>query len=341
MINRVSTIEKSKRFQELKRITNDPKCGDHNVLQDPSTGELLMKKVFMANDEKTAKRYYEKYDARTLRNKPFLIQCYDFNFEIQSEFCSKFYILQAFYEYPYDDLSKQLVQRAKQHRHPPHEELTQLFYNVLEALVYMQTAALGNGYIQLYSIFKDNQNGIYKLIDNFSNVKIKEFYFSLMFSQEVFKLIAPELLELVVRGNDDNSLELSKIDVFHLGLIILSFGTLTPLAPIYDIESAKINEKALDDKIKEFHKHYGQSNPLLMEMLQRTLILDPRKRPYPSELKKEFPSYENFRTVIENTTKGSSIDSKKESLNRPSLDDLESRQRNTDNPFLYKYQFKN
>ncbi len=297
MKERVSNIEKSKRFQELKRINGDPKCGDHNIMQDPNSGELLMRKVFLTNEPKIAQRYYDKFDARTLKNFPFLIQCYDFSFQIQSEFCSKYYVVHVYYEYPYDDLEKMLVSHMKTSKQFTHEELMTLFYHSLEALCHMQSASVGYGYLQLWSVFKDDSTGWFKLIDNFSNLATREFYFHLMTSSQQCKLFAPEILRAIYQP-PAQSLDLTKVDTFHLGLILLSLGTLHPLNDIYDFDHSIILQEKLAAHIKVFEARYRAFNPLLIEIIHQLLVIDSKQRPTPNEVKNFFPSYEHFQSAI-------------------------------------------
>jgi hypothetical protein len=330
MKERVSNIEKSKRFQELKRLTGDYKCGDHNIMQDPENGELLMKKVFMTNEPKTAQKYYDKYDARTLRNYPFLIQCYDFSFQIQSEFCSKFYVLHAYYEYPYDDLEKIFTALSKTGKFFTHEELMTLFYQSLESLCHMQAVSVGYGYLQLYSIFKDTSSDSFKLIDNFSNLGAREFYFNLINSASPNIIIAPEVLSIIYQPSSP-PLNLPKVDVFNLGLIILTLGNLLPLNDIYDFGRSAIIPDKLAMHIKSFEARYSHFNPLLIEVLHQLLILDPNQRPFPSAIKSFFPSFSHFQSVITSRSEVSNKSSPQTPLPLP-------QSTSPINPFQFKYQ---
>ena len=331
MKERTSNIEKSKRFQELKRISGDPKCGDHNIMQDPNSGELLMRKVYMTNEPKTAQRYYEKFDARSLKNFPFLIQCYDFSFQIQSEFCSKYFVVHVYYEYPYDDLEKMLISHIKQSKPFTHEELMTLFYHALEALCHIETVSVGYGYLQPWSMFKDDTTGWFKLIDNFSNLGIREFYFNLITSAQQCKLFAPEVLRVIYQPSAQ-PIELPKVDIFHLGLILLSLGNLHPLNDIYDFDHSLILQDKLNAHIRTFEQKYRSFNPLLIEVIHQLLILDPKQRPVPSAVRKFFPSYDHFQSAIISKSQ-----IRHKSLQQGHIDQYHPSPQTT-NPFQFKFQ---
>lgn len=294
-------------YVEVKQIKNCKRAGDHYVIQNIQTSEIFLRKTIITSEEKNAKKLYDKFANRVQNLSDYLINCQDFSLKIKRDFCSKFYIFRVFYEYPLNDVETLFKEKLKKKNFVTHEKLTQIFYNVLESLVFLEKNSIGHGQLQIFNIFFSEKTKNYKILDNFSSLKFRDIYLNYIYTNKGFFVFAPETLALIQSGSD-KFINYSKIDIFHLGLIILMIGNLTPINKLYDLNNFIIRKEKLEELLKEFENRYGNRNPLLVKIVRNMVVLNCNKRMFPSEFKKNFPSFEKFQNALSRNNSRSNLD---------------------------------
>lgn len=286
-------------LQLIKKVSNSEKVGDHHIYQNQETGELILKKSFLTNEKAEGEKYHYFFKERVQNKCVNMMRCLDYRSMIKSDICSKFYIFEVYYEYPFYDLQKILKSRIKEKISFMHEELMYIFYHILEALCYKEARGNNTGRLQLVNVFYDTDNQIYKLIDDFKRTDFKQDFLDLLYkNKEGFNIFAPETLKLLsISGNQ--RIDYPKIDVYHLGIILLILGNNTKIYDLYDLDRHMINKKCLNSYLAGMYDRYSKQNPLLIEILKDLLIEDPSWRPTPLQVKQKFPTYIEFVQVME------------------------------------------
>ena len=297
MKDKTSQIEDSE-YIEVKRVLGSENTGDHILMQDQATGALMMKKLFRINDKERARATREKYEKRLSSGNPYVIDCLDFSFLTKSQLCVKYFQLAVYYEYPLYDLEKLFKARMNENRYFYHEELMFIFYHALEGLCHFSEQSKGHGYLQFNMVFYDTERQRYKLCENFGHVPLYEQYVTSFFSNNGYKVFAPEMLENM-QANKRESINMAKLDVFNLGVLLLCLGTLSKPLELYDVSYYRLSSFGMEKLLAEFNDRYESKNPLLVEIVKELLILSPLKRATPIEIRARFPSLAQFLEVYE------------------------------------------
>lgn len=295
-LEKTSYIE-SESFVFIKKITGSAKIGDHEILQDQHSGLLVFKKNILTNDFTKAEELKTKYEERKEYICPYMLKCLDYSLSIKHDWCSKFYSIKVYYEYPFYDLEKILKARINSKSKFLHEEIMYVFYHTLEGLCYLESKELNEGHLQLNTVFYDDYLQIYKLVDNFSKLSYKERCFDYFYMNNGFKIFTPEMLK-IMKTNQPIMIDYSKVDIYCLGVIMLALGNIDTIYQIYDLGAFTINYNYLNMFMKKIYDQYNDKNPLLIEIIKDLLIENPEYRPSPLQVKAKFPSYEQFKKVI-------------------------------------------
>ena len=290
----------SDNYTLIKKVTGSGKVGEHEILQDQHTGALVFRKHYLTNDVSKTQAIREKYEKRIQNECPYMLQCIDYSITIKSDWCSKFYSINVYYEYPFYDLEKILKARISARSKFLHEEIGYMFYHILESLCYMEAKGLSDGHLQLNTVFYDIDQQKYKLVDNFSKLSYRERCPDFYYSNNGFKIFTPEVLT-ALRNSDSSPLDYSKVDTYCLGVIMLTLGNLDAIYGLYDLNSFTINQQYLSNLMKKIYDLYHDQNPLLIEIIKDLLIDNPKARPTPLQVKAKFPSYEQFVEVLRQT----------------------------------------
>ena len=289
-------------YTELKRYFGDPKCGDHIILQDPSSAKLVLKKMYGTNDDKKAETILEKTEERLQNISKHIIECLDYEVKVESQLCSKFFTFNVFFEYPLYDLKLLLKARMNEQKPFFHEELMFIFYHSLEALCYYQNYKGGNGFLQLDKLFYDLDNSLYKLCDNFHSLPLEQQYMNIFYTNDGYSIFPPEIFEKMKIGTA-MTLNKPKLDTFNLGMILLCLGNLVKPNDLYDYTSPKMGGFTFQKNIDEFKKNFKKKNPLLVEIVLKLLVLDEKDRFTPVLARNEFPAYSAWLKVYEKNKK--------------------------------------
>lgn len=297
MKDKASPIEDAG-YIEIKRLLGCEATGDHLLLQDPSTGRLVMKKIFHINDMERAKRMLAKFEGRKANGCSYLIECLDYSFKTKTRLCVKYFVMCVYYEYPLYDLERLFKARTSEGRPFYHEELMFLFYHILEALCHLEGLSSAHGYLQLSSIFYDTESQRYKLCENFGMMHPYEQYVGAFFNSNGYKTFAPEVLQAMQVGSKQ-AFDLAKADTYNLGVILLSLGNMAKPIELYDTSFYKVSDYGQEKLMGGFVGRYESDNPLLVEIVKELLVRDQAVRLTPRQVKAKFPSFEQFLEVYE------------------------------------------
>lgn len=314
-----STPIESEGYTPIKKITGSSKAGDHEILQDQHTGLLIFRKNYLTNDQSKAEELREKYEKRKKNACPYMLKCLDYSVKIKSDWCSKFYSIKAYYEYPFYDLEKILKARIGARTKFLHEEIGYVFYHVLESISYLESLDASEGHLQLNTVFYDTELQTYKLVDNFSKVTYRDRCLDYYYTNNGFKIFTPEVLKML-KMNQPMMIDYSRVDTYCLGVILLALGNLDTIYELFDLGNFTINQGYLNNLMKKMYDQYYENNPLLIEILKDLLIENPKHRPTPLQVKAKFPSYEQFKEVL----------AKQAKIDKPSFTKTGTLEMNTD-----------
>ena len=225
----------------------------------------------MYNDPKIAEREAELKKKRKAIKDDCFVNLADYTFEIKKNLCSTNYIVRSFYEFPQRSLKREIFNRRKNSKVSKFstEEMTHLFYNILDAGKKLQEKGKTHGDISPFSIFHTNE-GKFKLApypeEHMTPLKIQQ--------QKSIKgepmYVSSQMLFAAKKRKTKADLDPYKSDIFSLGLVLLEAGLLKNVSNIY--AGSTINETVLDQYVGEFEGQYCD-NPLLFSSLQRMLEL--------------------------------------------------------------------
>lgn len=292
--DRQTKIEET--FKFIRDIKGDKKCGDHAILQNPNTGELILRISRKTDDREQAKTLFQRYHSRMQASCPAILRCIDFSMKHENAWCSNFFYFNVYFEYPFHDLESEMKRKLQDRVRFTHEELTEIFYQALDGLCFFQNEMNGHGKLQAFSIFFDENNRMFKVSEYFLGMARGEYFKFLYLEKGGIKIFAPELVEFLQRRSiviDD-----SKLDMFHLGLILLALGLCNDLSCLYDRTKFSMNLEELKKLILSFKDIYEAQNPLLVSIVEGLLVVDPSKRALPIETRKMIPSHYSFIQVI-------------------------------------------
>ena len=225
----------------------------------------------MYNDPKIAEREAELKRKRKNMKDDFFVNLVDYTYEIKKNLCSTNYIVRSFYEFPQRSLKREIFNRRKNSKVSKFtmEEMTHLFYNILNAGKKLQEMGKPHGDISPFSIFHTN-DGKFKLApypdEHMTPLKIQQ--------EKSIKgepmYVSSQMLFAAKKRKTKSDLDPYKSDIFSLGLVLLEAGLLKNVSNIYT--GSTINETVLNQYVSDFEGQYCD-NPLLFSSLQRMLEL--------------------------------------------------------------------
>jgi serine/threonine protein kinase len=89
-------------------------------------------------------------------NHPNLLQLKDFATGNKSEFCSSFWWLKAYFEYPKSDARFQASMKKQEGGFMPDSDMTHMLYNVVGAGAHLQKNGISHGDVTPYNIAVDS-----------------------------------------------------------------------------------------------------------------------------------------------------------------------------------------
>lgn len=280
----------------VRKLFN-PICGDHFLIQNSSTGKILMKKMIGTDSAVTARALQKAFDFRLNLNAKNVLEMKDYEVEIKSDLCSQYFYFSVYYAYPEKDVSDLFTERNDSEEHFTHEELLQMFYDVSNGLFELRKKDEDRelGYLQMNKVFWDEETSSFNVIENFMNKKINEIYMTMVLSRSPFAVLSPEVL--VRSKNTFKEINRLKVDAFNLGMIILCLGIGVKPGEFYNIKYTQINSQKLQESIAEFEKKYHE-NPLLCSIVKDLLVEEPGLRLDLRAVNKKYPTQDQVSVFL-------------------------------------------
>lgn len=306
--NKVSQYDRS--FRQIKSL-NDPRFGDIQILQNPSTRQVIGVRERKVTDKSEAARLIVAARNRLELKNPYLVNLLDYSVVKQSELCSSFYIIKYYFEYPRTDLRKLIVDREKNGQGLTSAELTNVLYQQNQAQAYLQSQGLAHGDLQPLYIGYDPERSESKLIDKsdtlINDQAIIQAQKNRMVSGQPL-YVSPTMYSNLKKGSTKFQFDRNKEDAFALGLVLLEAGNGRSIQNIYDSKTGQINQGALDQHLEEFNRRFSGQNTLLTSHVSQMVNLNEAARPSPAQIKASLPPYEEVkaRLAVDGSTNTSS-----------------------------------
>lgn len=270
----------------IVRKLHDRMCGEHFLVQNTRTGQFVMKKTVFRDDEDKARALKQNLDAKLKDQNPHALKLHAFELRVQREFCSQSFFFSLYYDYPDDDLGAALVRQIDAGASSSGEQLLKIAYNTLAGLAHLQGLSRNRdaGLLQLDRIYYDRASNDYRVVENIAGRDIFDFYFDLLVAQSSLSVFSPETV--AKRPLINKQFDLSKIDCFNLGLILLCFGL--NLRPRVFYKKRAVDLPLLAAKQGAFTEKY-RGFELLCDLVWDLLTVDIRARPGVQEVLRKYP----------------------------------------------------
>ncbi len=294
MVNKPN-FERQSHYENKYKKTGQSKnalFGEHFIYTNNETNTQIICKEKLYNDRTSLNRAIEDIKIKILNKHDYVLNLLDYSVEVQKNWCSTFYLLRAFYEYPEMSLKKMIVKRKKlssMEGNFKSEELTHLLYHQVEANSYLQENKITHGDLTPSTIFRTNK-GEFKLgFRSQSDMPPARKQMEKIMKKEPI-YISPILFSSIKRREFDKIRHVAhKSDIYSLGLCILEAGLMKSIQGIYD-SGDQIDQNLLDSYLDEFDMKY-EDNPLLFTSVRKMLENDEEERADFLSLKEAMPDY--------------------------------------------------
>ena len=300
LTGRSTLKERKSRFSpennwKIVRKLQNPICGDHFLVQNTQTGEIVMKKIIGTENDASAAKMDKNLKIQVKMDIPTILTLLDYDLETRSDLCSKLFYFSLYYDYPEKTLGDMLMESKDEEEDLSHETLLQLFYDVAKGLKVLskKNAAREQGRLQLNRVYRGGLN--FKVIENMMNHKVSDLYMNLALSRDKMAILAPELLSKNRPAFD--KLDLGKLDTFNLGLIILVLGLKKTPKSLYTFTFSEFKQDVFEASCGRFRKKYAQ-NPLLVKIVDDLLEFEPSRRKNLDEIIAKYPSADQVSAFI-------------------------------------------
>lgn len=285
----------------IVRKLHNPICGDHFLMQNSSSGKLLMKKLAGTEDSETAVKLENKLKDQIRKRNKFVISILDYELRVKSELCSQYFFFSIFYPYPEKSVNDLFNEQMNKEEAFSHELLMDLFYNSIEGLLNLhdRNPDKDMGILQMGKIFWNAESQTFKVIENILNQKGKDIYANIFFKRDKFALIPPEIITNKRQSFD--ILDKSKMDTFNLGLILLCLGQKIHPKEFYNNDFTAMHLNKLSSQISLFKTQYKE-NPLLCRIVADLLTIDHFKRNNLKTIKRIYPSIEQVSAFMQKSS---------------------------------------
>ena len=311
----------------IVRKLNSQRLGQHFLIQNTETGEILMKKTIFKDEDSKANQLENKLILKMEERHNHTMQLQDFDIDIQQDFCSKVYYFSVYYDYPEKDLSSMLTNQIQSGGTCSGEHLLKITYNVLAGLIHLQSLSKNrdSGLLQLDRVYYNSESNNYCVIENITDIRIFDFYFNLTVNRNSHGIFSPTCI--LKKPLINKKFDLSKIDCFNLGIILLCFG-INELPKIF----YKKNYKQLDIPLIEAKKFIFTEKyknfQFLCDIIEDLLVIDLKLRPSLTQILKKYPKHTKLKEYQESAK---SIQMKSEIKSKKSINQIKT------NPNLYPH----
>ena len=278
----------------IVRKLNSQRCGQHFLIQNTDSGEVLMKKTVSKDSEKKAKGLKESLELKINNQHAHVLKIHDFDVDIQTDFCSKMFYFSIYYDYPERDLELMLSSQIHSSGACSGENLLKIAYNTMSGLLHLQGLPKNRdaGLLQLDRVYYNPESNLYRVVENINDIRLFDFYFNLTISRSASAIFSPTCLKKKPLIN--KKFDLSKIDCFNLGLILLCFGVNEFPEVFYKKNHKEMNRPLLEAKKMVFLEKY-QKYSFLCDILQDLLEFDLAARLSLSEIIQKYPKHTRLR----------------------------------------------
>lgn len=284
----------------VRKLFN-PVCGDHFLIQNSTSGKILMKKMIGTDNESTASAMVKSFDFRMKMKSRNILEMKDYDVEVKSELCSQYFYFSVYYAYPEKDLSDLFTERQNDEEDFAHEELLQMFYDVSTGVLNLsrKDARREVGLLQMNKVFWDDESNSFSVVENFLNKKINEIYMTMVLARNPFAILCPEIL--IRNKKTFEEANRLKVDAFNLGMMILCMGLGIRPGEFYNIKYNQMKSDLLASSIKKFKAKY-QENPLLCSILDDLLVEEPVLRMDLKAINEKYPTQDQVSVFLKSNS---------------------------------------
>lgn len=280
---------------------NDDTYGNAILLINPSLNKIIAMKESKveANEEESALTKFKMLETKLKRGAGYFISMIDFSSRLVTGMNFSYLQLREFYEYEPNNLKLEIMSRISQKRGFSGEEVTHIFYSIIEGGAQLQKLNDYHGDIRPEQIIITRE-GIPKLgpvrFENKTALEIQINYVNLQ--RPVY--CSPSLFKSIKEGNFYTSRDWSKDDVFSLALCILEIGLMADVRGVYT-KSSEINVPELRRLINQFNDRFHDNQVLCSAV---TKMLDPSDALRPSfiTLISKLPPYDEILDFLSTTS---------------------------------------
>jgi hypothetical protein len=272
----------------IVRKLNSQRCGQHFLIQNTESGEVLMKKTVFKDEDSKAKQLEKNLKIKMRDQHNHTLHLHDYDVDIQQDFCSKVYYFSIYYDYPEKDLQLMLTNQLHSKGSFSGEHLLKIAYNTLSGLIHLQSLSKNrdSGLLQLDRVYYNSDTNNYCVLENINDIRIFDFYFNLTINRNKFAIFSPNCIKKKPLIN--KKFDLSKIDCFNLGIILLCFGVNELPQIFYKKNYKEINVPLLEAKKLIFTEKYKDFQ-FLCDIIVDLLTIDVNLRPSLKEILRKYP----------------------------------------------------
>jgi hypothetical protein len=249
-----------------------------------------MKKTVSKDNEKKALALLNSLENKLENQHKHILRIHDYEVDIQSDFCSKMYYFAIFYDYPEQDLETMLTAQIHSKGTCSGENLLKIAYNTMSGLLHLQSLSKNrdSGLLQLDRVYYNPESNDYRVIENINDIRIFDFYFNLTVNRSSSAIFSPICLKK--RPLINKNFDLSKIDCFNLGMILLCFGVNEYPSAFYQKNHKELNLPFLEGRKLIFLEKY-QKFTFLCDIIQELLVPELKDRLNLKTIMKKYPKH--------------------------------------------------
>lgn len=299
-LQRISPL--SNQFKFFRKF-QDPRFSEIQILQNPETREIIFSIEKKINDQSDAFREVEETMRQKELQHEYLLRFIDYSVSKNSGFCTSFYLLQKYYEYPKSDLAKELAEARKSKTSFGCLRLTHLFYQLLFALDYLHSNNVIHGDLQPCFVGYDPKAMVSKLIlhnkgewtaNSLIGIQKKNMLGQLPLYQ------SPLVYSQLKKGSNKFTFDAKKEEIFSVGLMILEAGIGRPIQEIYNEDKGEVDQQKLDKLVNEFQNNFEENNTLVSSVVSSMVSFEEQDRPTTDVIVANIPNYGEVKEFLRN-----------------------------------------
>lgn len=277
-------------FGTAKQI-KDVRFGRIKVIWDEGKGVSVARKERIYQVESSYFNDLDVLQRRVALNHPNLIDVYDFSAGEKSEFCSSYFWIAIYFEFPNLDCRSATVKKRKLGVHFSDSELTHMLYGIVSAGAYLQKNGLVHGSIAPYNIAAISEEH-YKLIDNFDYLNNPDKAQEALVMNGRTQYASPEKYRAIKSHLEFQDINRYKNDVFGLGLSMLEISNAKQMKRLY-LQNGTFDEGGLNNQLDTLTATYkDKNNMLLLSTIESMTDPEVEDRPDFLQIESKLPEYE-------------------------------------------------